>query len=115
MTTIRSIVAQMKVGVAATLVALAIGVVSQMVWGPLFGRYGWDIIAAGIMIFAAVGIAMLEEFARPQNPYRHLDPRFSYLDAAPTGSMASGGSGWLWNAAPLVFVAVLIGLAHLLG
>ncbi len=110
-----ALLASMKIGIAAVIAALAIGVAIQAIWGPLFGRYKWDIIAAGIMVVAAISIAMLEEFARPQNPYRHLDPRFSYLDAAPTGTMSSGGSGWLWNAAPLILVALLIGLAHLAG
>lgn len=115
MTRVRGLLASMKVGGALVIVAFAIGVAVDAVWGPIAGRYGWDVMAAGIMIVAAVAIAMLEELARPQNPYRHLDPRFSYLDAAPTGTMSSGGTGWLWNAAPLVLTAALIGLAHLLG
>lgn len=115
MTRVRALLASMKVGIAMVLVALAVGIAIDVIWGPLFGRYGWDIIAASIMALAAIGLAMLEELARPQNPYRHLDPRFSYLDAAPTGTMSSGGSGWLWNAAPLVLVAVVIGIAHLVG
>ncbi len=115
MTRARALLASMKVGIVIVLVALAIGIAVDMLWGPLFGRYGWDVIAAGLMVASFFGMAALVEFARPQNPYRHLDPRFSYLDAAPTGSMESGSLEWLRHAVPPLLVALLIGLTHLVG
>lgn len=105
MNSARSLLAAMGVGIAIVAVALAVGIGIEWLWGPIYGRYGWDVIAATLMIAGVFGLVGLVEFARPQNPYRHLDPRFSFLDAAPTGSMESGGLGWLLQAVPPIVVA----------
>lgn len=113
MTKIRALAASMKAGIVIVLVALAISIAFERLWGPIYGRYGWDTIAATLMIAGVFAMVGLVELARPQNPYRHLDPRFSYLDAAPTGSMESGGLGWLRQAIPPLLVALLIVIVHL--
>jgi len=108
MSTVRSILRNMRGGIIVVIVSLLVGIAIEWLWRPIYGRYGWDVIAVVLMIGAVFAMAGLAEFARPQNPYRHLDPRFSYMDAAPTGAMDSGGLGWLPQATPPLVVALII-------
>jgi hypothetical protein len=99
---------RMRLGLWFTPLALLAGIVAHVMDAPLLGRYAWRDSAAGILILGVVALALAEEFARPQNPYRHLDPRVPYLDLPPTGELHSGGAGWIWNAAPVAIVAGLL-------
>lgn len=114
MSRFRSILSNMRGGVIVVIVALLIGVAIEWIWRPIYGRYGWDVISVALMIAAVFAMAGLAEFARPQNPYRHLDPRFSYMDAVPTGAMDSGGLGWLQQATPPLVVALVIIVAKII-
>jgi hypothetical protein len=100
--------ARMRLGLWFTPLALVAGIVAHVMDAPLLGRYAWRGSAAGILILGVVALALAEEFVRPQNPYRRLDPRFQYLDLPPTGELHSGGAGWIWNAAPAAVVAGLL-------
>jgi hypothetical protein len=91
----------MRSGIAIVVIAVVVGISAHAVWGPIYETYGWRVMAIALMGLGIMALALLEEFVRPQNPYRHLDSRFSYLDAAPTGKMESGGVGWIWNMLPL--------------
>jgi hypothetical protein len=106
----RHLAASMRSGMGIVIIAVALGIMVNAVWGPIYETYGWRIMAIALMSLGIMTLALLEEFVRPQNPYRHLDPRFSYLDAAPSGQMHSGGSGWIWNMLPpAIGIVVLAG------
>lgn len=105
---LRWLASEMKVGIGLAVGAVVVSVVFVAIWGPLYGTYGWRVIAVGVMVVEVIVLAMLEEFLRPQNPYRNLDPRFSYRDAGPTGKLDSGGSGWIWNSLPLVVLSAIL-------
>lgn len=97
-------------GLAFTVIAILLSIVGTSIWGSVYGVWDWPVIAAIVLVLGAMGFALIEEAVRPQNPYRHLNPLYGMQDVAKskTGSLDSGGSGWIWNALPPIVAAVVL-------
>jgi hypothetical protein len=108
MNVIRGVMAEVKYGIAFVVVAVAIALVAEAVWGEVYGRYDWRVIAIAIMGFGIILLTGLEEFLRPQNPYKNLDPRFAFQDRGPTGQIHSSTTSLLWNIVPPALACVLL-------
>lgn len=92
---------------AVTLLACALAVA---IWGPVYGRYGWRVVSIAALLMEAILLAVLIEGLRPQNPYRHLDPRFSFLDRAPLTMhmQQNADTSDLWYIVPGLVASVLL-------
>jgi 4-amino-4-deoxy-L-arabinose transferase-like glycosyltransferase len=77
-------------------------------WDASGTGLGWRTTTLAFLVLGVMAVALIEELGRPQNPYKNIDPRFSYLDAGPTGQLTSASSAWLWHAIPPAVVAALI-------
>jgi hypothetical protein len=110
MTNMHPIMRRFGIGIAASILAIAIGLVVELVWGRIYGEWGWQYVAIALLIFAIMIVAALEEFLRPPNPYKHLDPRFSFMDSAPTGQVYSTSSSMLWNLVPVMLTMVALAI-----
>ena len=108
---IRALGKRLGFGVAFSVVAILLAVLVTSIWGPIYDVWDWPVVAAILQILGAMAFALLEEAVRPQNPYRHLNPLYGLQDVAKTGQLDSGGSGWIWNAAPPVVTAIVLFVA----
>lgn len=96
-------------GLMMVAVAAAAAYLLTQVWDIADGWYDWRAIVVAALLLQIIALAGIEELGRPQNPYRNLDPRFSYMDAAPTGGLSSASTGWLWHTVPpLVLVLAIV-------
>jgi hypothetical protein len=108
---IRALGKRLGFGVAFSVVAVLLAVTVTSIWGPIYDVWDWPVVAGILLILGAMAFALLEEAVRPQNPFRHLNPLYGLQDVANTGKLHSGGSGWMWNAAPPVVTAVVLVVA----
>jgi hypothetical protein len=102
------ILRQTWLGWVITAVSIAVGVFVAGAWGSVIGTDDWRIVSVAALIVGAIGLATIEELGRPQNPYRNLDPRFSYMDAGPRGEIHSASHGWLLHLTPMALSAVVL-------
>ena len=105
---IRALGKRLGFGLAYTVAAIMLAVVVTAIWGPIYGVWDWPVVAGILLILGAMAFALVEEAVRPQNPFRHLNPLYGMQDVANTGTLHSGGSGWIWNAAPPVVTAIVL-------
>jgi hypothetical protein len=98
----------MAVGLGIVVVTLPVAALIAPRWGSYIGTHDWRIIAIAFLGAGVTLLAVVAELGRPQNPYRNLDPRFSYLDAGPPGELHSASVGWLQNAVPLALTTVVL-------
>jgi hypothetical protein len=99
---------KMRIGAIGAIVATIAAILIDLQWGPLFGVYGWRVIAAGLMIGGFLLLAAFLEFIRPPNPYSRLYHLYDLRDLGPTGVVYSSDLSWLWNAVPLIAAIALI-------
>jgi hypothetical protein len=104
----REIVMRMRVGIAFTALVVAAAFAITAWTGPIYGLWDWPVVAAAVLILGAMAFAGITEALRPQNPYRNMNPMYGMLDAGPTGQLHSGGTGWIWNALPMMLTAVVL-------
>lgn len=95
-------------GVIGVVVSVAAAVTIIWVWGPLWGEYGWRVVASGIMVLIFFAFAGLQEFLRPPNPYGRLHPLYDMRDLGPDGELHSSDLSWVWNVVPLIGAAAVL-------
>lgn len=108
MRAIRWVFTNLRLGIGFAALAVVIGLAAQAVWGKVYGQYDWRVIAVAIMLLGIMVVAGLEELLRPPNPYKHLDPRFSFQDSFATGEIHSSSASTLWNIIPLVIAGAIL-------
>jgi len=111
---VRTIVRHTWLGLVLVLLAMLCALVVTQIWGDVVAGYGWRGLTLTIMFVGTTLLAAIEELRRPQNPYTNIDPRFSYLDAGPTGRMQRSSTGWLWHALPPAIASAAIVLSWVL-
>lgn len=99
---------RMRLGAVVGVVTLVACAVAVAIWGPIYGRFGWRVLTVSVLWLEALLLALLIEGLRPQNPYRHLDPRFSFLDRAPLTMQQNADTSDLWQAVPLLALSLLL-------
>ena len=95
-----------SLGLVPTLIGIAVLVTWH--WGPLFGIWDWAVTAAALLILAAMGLALLEEFFRTPNPYSRVWYLYDLRDVSPNRNLHAASPTLLWQALPLVVVALLL-------
>lgn len=108
MSGVRRALESVKFGLGFVVLAIALALAADAVWGEIYGRYDWRVIAIAIMGLGIMLLAGLEEFLRPQSPYKHLDPRFAFQDRGPTGQVHSSTTILLWNILPPALAIVVL-------
>ena len=104
----RSILRQMRIGIAVTLLILAGATAFVWIWGPLYGVWGWPEIVLGSLILVASIMAGIEMSVRQPNPYSRTYALYNLQDVSPDRNLQSGGTGWMIQAVPLVVTALLL-------
>jgi len=105
---IRRVTGNVWIGFAFVALAIAVALGAEAVWGQVYGRYDWRVIAIAIMGLGIMLLAGLEELLRQQNPYKNLDPRLSYMNRGPTGQIHSSTTNLLWNIVPPMLMCVAL-------
>jgi hypothetical protein len=96
------------IGMVLATASIACGVVVARLWGSSLGTTDWRVVSLAVIVVCAIGLATIEELGRPQNPYRNIDPRFSYMDAGPKGEVHSASTSWILHLAPLALTSLVL-------
>lgn len=99
---------RLRIGLLISLITLAATGVAVAIWGPVYGRFGWRVVAIATLWMEALLLGLLIEGLRPQNPYRHLDPRLGFLDRPPTSAPQDADTTDLWYIVPGVCLSLLL-------
>jgi hypothetical protein len=106
---LRRVLSSMRFGIVAVVLVVVGALALEALWGPVYGRYGWQQISIAVLFLGIVAVAGLEEFVRPRSPYMNVEPLFDLRDAGPRGTIYSSSPSLLWNSVPpLVTIVVLI-------
>ena len=65
--------------------AMVGGLVITMIWGPIYGAFGWRVVAVALMVFEVLIFSSLMEFGRPPNPYSRVYALYDLKDLGPAG------------------------------
>jgi hypothetical protein len=95
-------------GIVFSIVVTIASIVVIGLTGPVYDRWEWHEVAAALLFLGTLALAGLVEFLRPQNPYKHLNPLYGLQDVPPTGSLDSGGWGWMLNCVPPLALGLLL-------
>ncbi len=97
-------------GLAYTPLAVASAVVYTWLAGPLWGQLNVAALAFTILVIGIMGVAGLVSFFRTPNPYTRTYALYNLEDVPDVlrQQLDSGGSGWLWQIAPMTLVAVVL-------
>lgn len=104
----RSLLKRMWVGGVLCIASLIAGTLIARLFGEHLGSSDWRVVTLVVLLVSAITLAAIEELGRPQNPYRNLDPRFSYMDAGPQGQLHSTSGTLLWQLLPPATFALLL-------
>lgn len=110
---IRNVAKQTWLGWVIVAISVAAAYLVTRLWDASSTGLGARTMTLAFLALCVIALALIEELGRPQNPYKNIDPRFSYLDAGPTGKLASARTAWLWHAIPPAVVASAIVLSML--
>lgn len=102
------LLARMWIGLAYAVVVVVASAIIITRTGPVYGVWGWPTMASIALILGALSLAGVGELLRPQNPYKNLDPLYGMLDAGPTGTLESGGWGWMLQVVPPLIAAAML-------
>ncbi len=97
-------------GIAYTLIGVVGAVLYTWIAGPLFDRLNAAALAFTILLIGVLGMASIVAIFRQPNPYGRTYFRYELMDVPEQlrGKLDSGGSGWLWQAAPMAVVSLIL-------
>ncbi len=97
-------------GLVYTLASLLGAALYTWQFGRLWGRLNVAALAFAILVIGVMGVAGVVAFFRTPNPYTRTYALYN-LDEVPEqlrGKLDSGGSGWLWQVAPMALTALIL-------
>lgn len=105
---VRWIIRHTWVGLAGVAVSIAAATAVSMIWGPLWGTFGFRYVASALMVFCFFVLVGLEEFFRAPNPYTRVHPLFGLQDLGPAGDLKSSDPALMLACLPLLIGVVII-------
>ncbi|HVX30914.1 MAG TPA: hypothetical protein VHA53_10580 [Nitrolancea sp.] len=106
---LRSILHNCWFGLIYTVVALIVSIAYTRFFGRLFGildafELAFVLLLGGIMVLSGI-----VGFFRQPNPYSRTYALYDLMDLPPhVDTLDSGGGGWLWQAAPIAIMALIL-------
>jgi hypothetical protein len=96
-------------GLAYTFVALIGSIAYTRFAGPLFGVLDTFEMAFVVLLGGLLGLAGVVGFFRQPNPYSRTYALYDLMDLPPhVDNLDSGGGGWIWQALPIVVMAIVL-------
>jgi hypothetical protein len=95
-------------GIAYLLIAVPGSMIYALNYGALWGLNA-PALAFAILVIGIMALAGLVAFFRQPNPYGRLYARYELMDLPEHhDELDSGGSGWIWQAAPMAIAALIL-------
>jgi len=96
-------------GIVYVVVAVAASLIYIQLNGPLFGVMNLVETTFLVLLLGIFGLAGLVAFFRQPNPYGRTYALYDLKDLPPKlDELDSGGSGWLWQVAPITIAAAVL-------
>jgi hypothetical protein len=106
---LRSILHNCWFGLLYTAVALSGSIAYTRFFGPLFGILDTFELAFVVLLAGAFVLAGIVGFFRQPNPYGRTYALYDLMDLPPhLDELDSGGGGWIWQALPIVIMAIIL-------
>lgn len=107
---IRRAVKNMWLGLAYSVIAVVGSVIYTRLAGPLLGDMNAAAVAFMALVLGVLALVGIIAFFRQPDPYSRSYYRYELMDVPEVlrGKLDTGPVDWLWNAVPMVVVAVVL-------
>jgi len=106
---LRSVLHNCWFGLIYTIVALSGSIAYTRFFGPLFGILDAFETAFVVLLCGLFVLSGVVAFFRQPNPYSRTYALYDLMDLPPhVDNLDSGGGGWIWQAAPIVIMALIL-------
>jgi hypothetical protein len=96
-------------GLTYSCVVILGSLIYTLLAGPLFGVMNAAAVAFMVMVIGIMALAGIASFFRAPNPYSRTWALYDLKDLPPNiDELDSGGSGWIWQAAPIAITAIVL-------
>ena len=95
-------------GIAYSFIAVTGSTIYALNYGVLWGLNA-PALAFATLVIGIMAVSGLVAFFRQPNPYSRLYYRYELMDLPEHhDELDSGGSGWIWQAAPIALAALIL-------
>jgi hypothetical protein len=100
----------LRFGLTYTGLTLVGSVIYRWLAGPLFGDLNAAAVAFMVLVLGVFAVAGAVAFVRQPDPFSRSYFRYEFMDVPDVlrGKLDSGPVDWLWQAVPMVVMAVLL-------
>jgi hypothetical protein len=107
-------VQRMRYGLVVSLGAVVASLLITLLWGPLYGTYGWRVVAIGLMLCGTLVVTGLMGYlVRPPRPYNRMYALYNIGGEGRAEDPPANDPSLLWQMLPIAACAIIL-LATLL-
>jgi hypothetical protein len=100
---------RMRYGLVVVAGAVIASVLITLLWGPLYGAYGWQVVAIGLMICGTVVITgMMGFLVRPPKPYNRMYALYNIGGEGRADDPPANYQSLLWQILPVAICALIL-------